>query len=61
MTAFVLLHGSGEHAGCWARRTSRRVLGKETIEIDAGHCPHVSKAEEVARILDRLGAEGSAS
>jgi pimeloyl-ACP methyl ester carboxylesterase len=45
----------------WGRRTSRRVLGKETIEIDAGHCPHVSKAEEVARILDRLGAEGSAS
>ena len=40
----------------WGRRVSRRVLGRETLEIQAGHCPHVSQPGEVADILDRLAA-----
>jgi pimeloyl-ACP methyl ester carboxylesterase len=41
----------------WGRRMSRRVLGREAIEIEAGHCPHVSHPEEVARILLQLADE----
>ena len=38
----------------WGRRISRRVLGQEPIEIEAGHCPHVSQPERTASILERL-------
>jgi pimeloyl-ACP methyl ester carboxylesterase len=44
----------------WGKRASRRVLGRETIEIQGGHCPHVSQPEEVARILERLAATEAA-
>lgn len=43
----------------WGRRTCRRVLGREAIEIHAGHCPHVSKPREIAGILEHL-ATGAA-
>jgi hypothetical protein len=44
----------------WGRRISRRVLGQPAIEVDTGHCPHVSQPEETASILERLaGARGS--
>jgi pimeloyl-ACP methyl ester carboxylesterase len=38
----------------WGRRTTRRVLGREAIPIEAGHCPHLSRPEEVAGILETL-------
>jgi pimeloyl-ACP methyl ester carboxylesterase len=38
----------------WGRRTTRRLLGTEAIEIRAGHCPHVSRPVEVARLLEEL-------
>jgi pimeloyl-ACP methyl ester carboxylesterase len=44
----------------WGRRTTRRVLGIEPIEIRAGHCPHVSQPEELASILEGLAAERGA-
>jgi pimeloyl-ACP methyl ester carboxylesterase len=40
----------------WGRRVSRRVLGREPIEIRAGHCPHASQPGELASILERLAA-----
>jgi pimeloyl-ACP methyl ester carboxylesterase len=40
----------------WGRRMSRRVLSREPIEVQAGHCPHVSQPGEVARILEQLAA-----
>ena len=40
----------------WGRRASRRILGREPIDIQAGHCPHVSRATEVAEMLERLAA-----
>jgi pimeloyl-ACP methyl ester carboxylesterase len=40
----------------WGRRVSRRVLGREPIEIRAGHCPQASQPGELARILERLTA-----
>ncbi len=38
----------------WIRRTTRRLLQTEPIEIQAGHCPHVSRPTEIAGILERL-------
>ncbi|WP_410651653.1 alpha/beta fold hydrolase [Amycolatopsis sp. cmx-4-54] len=35
----------------WLRRAARERLGVTAIEIDAGHCPHVSRPAEVAAIL----------
>jgi pimeloyl-ACP methyl ester carboxylesterase len=44
----------------WGRRVSRRVLGREPVEIKAGHCPHVSQPGEVADILQELAATHAA-
>lgn len=38
----------------WTRQTTRRVLAVEPIEIETGHCPHVSQPERVASMLERL-------
>jgi pimeloyl-ACP methyl ester carboxylesterase len=38
----------------WGRKTTRRVFGRDAIPIEAGHCPHVSRPDEVARILETL-------
>jgi pimeloyl-ACP methyl ester carboxylesterase len=38
----------------WCRREAVRRLGAEVIEIDAGHGPHVSQADEHSAILNDL-------
>jgi len=38
----------------WQRRIAHEFLRVEPIEIDAGHCPHVSRPTELARILGDL-------
>lgn len=38
----------------WIRRRSRARLGVGAIEIRAGHCPHMSRPDEIAAILHRL-------
>jgi len=38
----------------WSRRTARERLGIEPIEIDGGHCPHVSRPAELADVLARI-------
>ena len=40
----------------WIRGMARRVLGVESIEMDAGHCPHVSQPERLAALLHDLAA-----
>ena len=37
----------------WMRQAARQRLGVEPVEVDAGHCPHVSQPEAVAAILAR--------
>jgi len=37
----------------WMRRRAGEI-GAEVVEVDAGHCPHVSCEEEVAEILARI-------
>lgn len=41
----------------WGRRAGRRLPESDVCEIDAGHCPMVSRPGELARLLERI-AEG---
>ena len=38
----------------WLRQAARERLSVEPVEVPGGHCPHVSRPELVADILDRL-------
>lgn len=40
----------------WCRNAAANRLDAEVIDIDAGHCPHVAKAEVLAAILDQVAA-----
>jgi pimeloyl-ACP methyl ester carboxylesterase len=55
-TASIVATGDRTVTADWIRRTARRVLGVESVEIDAGHCPHVSQPERVASILHGIAA-----
>ena len=35
----------------WQRRAAREYLGVEADELPGGHCPHVSRPEDLARVL----------
>jgi hypothetical protein len=38
----------------WSRRIARERLGIEPIELEGGHCPHVSRPAALAQALDTL-------
>ena len=38
----------------WSRRTARERLGVNPIELESGHCPHVSQPKKLAKILSDL-------
>jgi pimeloyl-ACP methyl ester carboxylesterase len=40
----------------WQRRTAREWLGVEAVELASGHCPNVSRPEELAEVLERVSA-----
>jgi len=40
----------------WSRQEAVRRLSADVVEIDAGHCPHVSRSDELADVLDMLSA-----
>ncbi|HEY9682687.1 MAG TPA: alpha/beta hydrolase [Oculatellaceae cyanobacterium] len=35
----------------WSRRMSQELLGVQSIDVEAGHCPQISQAKKVAEIL----------
>lgn len=37
----------------WMRRAATERLGTDPVEVPGGHCPHVSRPEQVAALLDR--------
>jgi hypothetical protein len=37
----------------WMRRVARERLKTDPIDVPGGHCPHVSRPEQVAALLDR--------
>lgn len=41
----------------WSRRIARSQLGIEPIEIEGGHCPYISRPEELARLLLNIDDE----
>jgi pimeloyl-ACP methyl ester carboxylesterase len=41
----------------WQRRAAREWLGVEALELPGGHCPHVSRPEALADVLERLSAK----
>jgi pimeloyl-ACP methyl ester carboxylesterase len=49
----IIATGDRTLTAAWGRRAARRVPGMETIEVEAGHCPHVSRPGEIAEILER--------
>ena len=38
----------------WMREAARQRLGAEPVEINAGHCPHVSQPAALARLLAQI-------
>ena len=38
----------------WQRKTARELLGVAPIELPGGHCPHVSRPEALADVLERI-------
>jgi pimeloyl-ACP methyl ester carboxylesterase len=38
----------------WSRRAGRERLGVDPIEFPAGHCPHISQPQKLAKILSDL-------
>jgi pimeloyl-ACP methyl ester carboxylesterase len=38
----------------WSRRVARERLGLEPVELDGGHCPHVSRPVALAKVLHQI-------
>jgi len=38
----------------WQRKAARELLGVEPIELPGGHCPHVSRPDALADLLERV-------
>ena len=49
--SFILPTGDRTLRPDWMRQAARHRLGTEPVEVNAGHCPHVSQPEAVASIL----------
>jgi len=49
--SFILPTGDRTLRPDWMRQTARQRLGVQPVEVNAGHCPHVSQPEGVADIL----------
>jgi pimeloyl-ACP methyl ester carboxylesterase len=45
----------------WCRRVATSRLDAEIIDIDSGHCPHVSQPDELAAILNQVAANATKS
>jgi Alpha/beta hydrolase family len=52
-STYILPTGDRTLSPEWMRRVSRKRLGIEPVELPGGHCPHVSRPEQVAALLDR--------
>lgn len=52
-STYVLPRGDRTLRPEWMRAAARQRLGVDPVEIDGGHCPHVSRPEAVADLLMR--------
>lgn len=49
--SFILPTGDRTLRPSWMRQAARQRLGTQPVEVNAGHCPHVSQPEVVADLL----------
>jgi pimeloyl-ACP methyl ester carboxylesterase len=50
---FILPTGDRTLRPQWMRQAAQQRLGTQPVEVNAGHCPHVSQPETIASILVR--------
>jgi pimeloyl-ACP methyl ester carboxylesterase len=53
--SYVVCTNDRTLAPAWQRRAARERLGVEPVELPGGHCPHVSRPEALAEVLESLG------
>ena len=51
-TTYIVCADDRTTSADWQRRAAREWLGVEPIELPGGHCPHVSRPEALADILE---------
>ena len=56
-TRFVLSRDDRLFPADWMRGVVRERLGIEPVEIDGGHCPALSRPEELVAVFERLRSE----
>ena len=56
-TRFIVCRNDRFFPTPWLRGMVRDRLGIEPAEIDSGHCPALSRPQELARLLDRYATE----
>jgi pimeloyl-ACP methyl ester carboxylesterase len=52
-STYVLPTGDRTLTPAWMRRAATERLRTDPVEVPGGHCPHVSRPEQVAALLDR--------
>jgi pimeloyl-ACP methyl ester carboxylesterase len=55
-TRYLLCRDDRFHPAAWLRKVVRDRLGITADELDGGHCPHLSRPEELADRLDAYRA-----
>src|SRR6478735_7128178 len=60
-TRFVLCRNDRFFPATWLRAVVRERLGIDPAEIDSGHCPALSRPQELAGLIDRYSAATTGS
>jgi pimeloyl-ACP methyl ester carboxylesterase len=54
--AYIVCADDRTIAPAWQRKAARELLEVQPIELPGGHCPHVSRPEALAEVLQRMEA-----
>jgi pimeloyl-ACP methyl ester carboxylesterase len=53
-SAYIVCADDRTIAPQWQREAARELLGVEPVELPGGHCPHVSRPEALAGVLEQI-------
>ena len=53
-SAYIVCSDDRTIAPAWQRKAAREFLGVEPVELPGGHCPHVSRPEALADVLEQF-------
>jgi pimeloyl-ACP methyl ester carboxylesterase len=53
-SAYIVCAGDRTITPAWQRKAARELLGVEPVELPGGHCPHVSRPEALADVLEQM-------